>query len=86
MWPRRNRVGVLAVPALGGLGAPWWRPEARASLSGMTAFTAVGHLVPAIMQGLAAQIAEMGSYMASDLDRPLSRLRVDGPLAPGAGR
>jgi len=76
-----NAGGVIAVSALGGLGAPWWRPDARASLSGMTAFTTVGHLVTAIMQGLAAQIAEMSSYMARGLDRPLSRLRVSGTLA-----
>jgi glycerol kinase len=47
----------------------------------MTAFTTVGHLVAAIMQGLAAQITEMGRYMAHDLDRPLSKLRVNGTLA-----
>lgn len=73
--------GVLAVPAFGGLGAPWWRPGARASLTGMTSFTTVGHIVAAVMEGLAAQIAAQASYMAEDLGRPLTRLRVDGPLA-----
>jgi glycerol kinase len=72
--------GVLAVPAFGGLGPPWWRPEARASLSGMTSFTTVGHIVAAVMEGLAAQIAAQASYMAEDLGRPLTRLRIAGSL------
>jgi glycerol kinase len=72
--------GVLAVPALAGLGAPWWRPEAKASVSGMTLSTTVGHLVLAILQGIAAQVAELGSSVARDLGRPLTRLRVDGGL------
>ena len=72
--------GVLAVPALAGLAAPWWRPDAKATISGMTLSTTVGHLVVAILQGIAAQVAELGSAVADDLGRPLTRLRVDGGL------
>jgi glycerol kinase len=72
--------GVLAVPALAGLAAPWWRPDAKASVSGMTLSTTVGHLVVAILQGIAAQVAELGSAVAKDLGRPLTRMRVDGGL------
>ena len=72
--------GVLAVPALAGLAAPWWRPDARATISGMTLSTTVGHLVVAILQGIAAQVAELGSAVATDLRGPLRRLRVDGGL------
>jgi glycerol kinase len=72
--------GVLAVPALAGLAAPWWRPDAKACVSGMTLSTTVGHLVLAILQGIAAQVAELGSAVAQDLGRPLTRLRVDGGL------
>ena len=72
--------GVLAVPALAGLGAPWWRPEARATVSGMTLSTTAGHLVVAVLQGIAAQVAELGTSVEKDLGRPLSRLRVDGGL------
>lgn len=73
--------GVLAVPALNGLGTPWWRLEARESFTGMTSLTTAGHLVVAAMQGLAAQIAALGSSVAHDLGLPLRRLRVDGNLA-----
>jgi glycerol kinase len=72
--------GVLAVPALDGLGVPWWRPDARACLSGMTHRTTVGHLVVAILQGIAAQVAALGSTIAGDLGQPLIRLGVDGGL------
>ena len=72
--------GVVAVPALAGLGAPWWRPEAKALVTGMTLSTRVGHVVVAILQGIAAQVAELGAAVATDLGRPLTRLCVDGGL------
>ncbi len=78
--PHADSGGVLAVPALAGLAAPWWRPDAKATISGMTLSTTVGHLVVAILQGIAAQVAELGSAVAKDLGRPLTRLRVDGGL------
>lgn len=72
--------GVLAVPALAGLGAPWWRPDATAAVHGMTLSTTPGHLVLAVLEGIAAQVAELGSSVAVDLGAPLTRLRVDGGL------
>jgi glycerol kinase len=72
--------GVLAVPALAGLGAPWWRPDAKATVTGMTLSTTNGHLVVAILQGIAAQVAELGTSVERDLGQPLTRLRVDGGL------
>ncbi|MER7207465.1 FGGY family carbohydrate kinase [Streptosporangium sp. NPDC000239] len=72
--------GVLCVPALAGLAAPWWRPDARASFTGMTLSTGRGHLVLAVLQGVAAQVAELGDLVVADLGRPLSALRVDGGL------
>lgn len=72
--------GVLSVPALAGLGAPWWRPDAKATFTGMTLSTGPEHLVLAVLQGIAAQVAELGALVASDLGRPCLRLRVDGGL------
>lgn len=72
--------GVLCVPALAGLAAPWWQPGATASISGMTLATGRGHLVLAVVQGIAAQIAELASAIGADARAPLSRLRVDGGL------
>lgn len=72
--------GVLAVPALAGLAAPWWRSDATASFTGMTLSTGPGHLVRATLDGIAAQVAEIAGLVAVDLGRPLTRLRVDGGL------
>ncbi|MGI5466751.1 FGGY family carbohydrate kinase [Streptomyces sp. CA-132043] len=76
--------GVLCVPALAGLAAPWWAPEATASLTGMTLATRREHLVLAVLQGIAAQVAALGALVARDLGRPLSRLRADGGLTRSA--
>jgi len=72
--------GVLCVPALAGLAAPWWQSGATAAVSGMTLSTDRGHLVLAVLQGIAAQIAELVSAIEVDTGRPLQRLRADGGL------
>lgn len=72
--------GVLSVPSLAGLAAPWWRPDVKASFTGMTLSTDAGHLVLAVLQGIAAQVAELGALVAKDMGQPLTRLRVDGGL------
>jgi len=72
--------GVLCVPALAGLASPWWRPDATATFTGMTLSTGSEHLVRAVLEGIAAQVAELARAMAVDLGHPLQRLRVDGGL------
>lgn len=72
--------GVLCVPALAGLAAPWWRPDATATFTGMTLSTGSEHLVRAVLEGIAAQVAELAHAMSADLGSPLQRLRVDGGL------
>ncbi|MFI6057959.1 FGGY family carbohydrate kinase [Streptomyces sp. NPDC051286] len=76
--------GVLCVPAFAGLAAPWWASQATASFSGMTLATRREHLILAVLQGIAAQVAELGALVAKDLGRPLSRLRADGGLTNSA--
>jgi glycerol kinase len=71
---------VLCVPALAGLAAPWWKSQARAAISGMTLSTGRGHLVLAVLEGIAAQIAELVTAINADSTTRLSRLRVDGGL------
>jgi glycerol kinase len=72
--------GVLCVPALAGLAAPWWDSAATASFSGMTLSSGRGHLVRALLEGIAAQVAALTGLVAADLGGPLTRLRVDGGL------
>jgi glycerol kinase len=68
------------VPALAGLAAPWWRPDATATFTGITLATRAEHLVVAVFEGLAAQVAELVDVLGKDLGRPLDTLRVDGGL------
>jgi glycerol kinase len=72
--------GVLCVPALAGLAAPWWDASATATLTGMTLSTGRGHLVRAVLEGIAAQVATLAALTGDDLGTPLTRLRVDGGL------
>ena len=70
--------GVILVPALTGLGAPHWRPEARGLLCGITRGTNRGHIARAALEGIAFQVAELLEAMAKDGGQELSVLRVDG--------
>ena len=72
--------GAVFVPALAGLGAPHWRPLARGALTGLSLATTREHLIRAVVEGLAAQVAALAAAVAADLGRPLSCLRVDGGL------
>ena len=72
--------GVTVVPALSGLGAPWWRPDALASIEGIGPASEPAHVVRATVEGLAAQVTLLARAAAIDLGRPLALLRVDGGL------
>src|SRR5262245_77990 len=76
--------GVMCVPALAGLAAPWWDSAATASFTGMTLSSGRGQLVRALMEGIAAQVAALADLVATDLGQPLTRLRVDGGLTRSA--
>ncbi|HYN75515.1 MAG TPA: FGGY family carbohydrate kinase [Candidatus Limnocylindria bacterium] len=71
---------VTFVPSLAGLGAPWWAPQAKGSLTGLGLDTTGGHLVHALCEGIAAQVADLAAAMAADLGAPLTTLSVDGGL------
>jgi glycerol kinase len=70
--------GVVFVPALTGLGAPYWDPNARGLICGLTRGTSAAHIARATLEGIAFQIADLARAMADDAQRPLKRLRVDG--------
>ncbi|MEU3525922.1 FGGY family carbohydrate kinase [Streptomyces sp. NPDC038707] len=76
--------GVTFVPALAGLAAPWWRGDLRGSLTGLGLDTTAGHLVRALCEGIAAQVAELAEAAAGELGAPLDTLRVDGGLTRSA--
>lgn len=70
--------GVTFIPALTGLGAPHWRPEARGMLTGLTRGTSRGHIARATLQAMALQNVEILKAMESDLKQSLKILKVDG--------
>jgi glycerol kinase len=72
--------GVIFVPALAGLGAPHWRPDARGAFLGLTLAASRAHLIRAAIDGLAASVALLARSVARDLGAPLTTLRVDGGL------
>ncbi|HSY21455.1 MAG TPA: glycerol kinase GlpK [Polyangiaceae bacterium] len=73
--------GVVFVPALSGLGAPYWDPEARGTITGITRGTTAAHLARATLEGIAYQVNDLLVAMARDAKRNLARLRVDGGAA-----
>jgi glycerol kinase len=73
--------GVTFVPALAGLGAPHWRPDARGLLSGVTGGTTKAHVCRAVLEGIALQIGDILRAMSTDLGGDLEELRVDGGAA-----
>jgi glycerol kinase len=72
--------GVIFVPALAGLGAPYWEPGAHGVFTGLRLGTEPGHLARAVAEGIAASVAVLVSAACADLGRPLASLRVDGGL------
>jgi glycerol kinase len=73
--------GVVFVPALVGLGAPHWRPEARGTISGITRGTTAAHIARATLEGIALQIHDLARAMCGDRGQPLGAFRVDGGAA-----
>ena len=70
--------GVFFVPALSGLGAPYWDPRARGTIVGITRGTTGAHLARSTLEAIAFQSAELIEAMAADSGIALTQLRVDG--------
>ncbi|MBM4364183.1 MAG: glycerol kinase GlpK, partial [Deltaproteobacteria bacterium] len=72
--------GVHFVPALAGLGAPYWDPDARGLITGITRGTTRAHLARATLEAIAHQVDDLVRAMQADFG-VLTRLRVDGGAA-----
>ena len=70
--------GVVLVPALVGLGAPYWRSDVRGAVFGLTRGTTRAHLARAALESLAFQTRDLCDAMAKDARRRIAVLRVDG--------
>jgi glycerol kinase len=72
--------GVSFVPGLAGLAAPFWKPTAKGSFTGLSLATTRAHIVRAVVEGVAAGVAWLARAVEADLGQRLERLRVDGGL------
>ena len=74
--------GVMMVPAFTGLGAPYWKPDARGTITGLTRGTTMAHIARAALESIAYQSAALLQAMSRDaIDAgalPVAELRVDG--------
>ena len=74
--------GVMMVPAFTGLGAPYWKPDARGTITGLTRGTTVAHIARAALESIAYQSAALLQAMSRDAvsagAAPVAELRVDG--------
>ncbi len=70
--------GVVFVPALVGLGAPYWDPYARGAVFGLSRGTTAGHLARAAVEAMAFQSYDLLRAMEQDSGAPLKQLKVDG--------
>ena len=73
--------GVTFVPALTGLGSPWWDPAARGTITGITRGTGRAQLARACVEAMAFQVRDMTDAMRAASAYPLSALRADGGAA-----
>jgi glycerol kinase len=72
---------VVFVPALTGLGAPYWEPGARGAIFGLTRATTLAEIARATLEGVAFQVADLITAINADLEHPLADIRVDGGMA-----
>jgi glycerol kinase len=70
--------GVRLLPALAGVGAPWWKPESRAVIAGLTSGSRPAHLARAALEAIAWRVADIVAVVRETV--PVEVLRVDGGL------
>lgn len=70
--------GVYVVPAFTGLGAPYWDPDARGAIFGLTRGAGIEHIIRATLESIAYQVHDVLQAMQQDAQQQLNTLRVDG--------
>lgn len=75
-----DNAGVVVIPALSGLGAPHWRPEARATITGMSFATTRAHVARAALEAMAMQTHDLAEAFAAD-GAGWTSLRIDGGMS-----
>jgi len=73
-----SSAGARVLPALAGIGAPWWRPNARAVISGIYGGTSGANVARAAIEGIAWRVADVVAAIRETIE--VETLRVDGGL------
>jgi glycerol kinase len=73
-----DSAGLFFVPAFSGLFAPYWRPDARGIITGLTRFHTKAHLARATLEAICFQTRAVLDAMVQDSGAPLPALKVDG--------
>ena len=80
----KDNGGVYLVPGFTGLGAPWWEPDARGAVIGLTRDSGPAHFVRAALEALAYQTRDLLDALGADGAPPLKVLKVDGGVTANA--
>jgi len=75
-----SNAGIYLVPAFTGLGAPYWDPEARGAIFGLTRATGIAEIVRAALEAVCYQTSDLLTAMAADGAGTIATLRVDGGM------
>ena len=70
--------GVYVIPAFAGLGAPWWKPDAKAAIVGMTFATTRAHVLRAALESIAYQVGDLVGVMEKATGGKLKEICADG--------
>ena len=76
-----DTAGVTIVPAFAGLGAPYWDPEARGAIFGITRATKKEHIIRAMLEAIAMQNEDLLAAMENDTGEKINILKVDGGVS-----
>ncbi|GIF44676.1 glycerol kinase GlpK [Actinoplanes xinjiangensis] len=79
-----DSAGVCFVPAFSGLFAPYWRPDARAAIVGLSRFHTAAHITRAALEAICYQTRDVVAAMAQDSGTALDCLQVDGGVTANA--
>ena len=83
-WSIADTGGVYFVPAFVGMGAPYWDPDARGAIFGITRGTRQEHIVRAGLESIALQTRDLVQAMEKDAGRAIQSIRVDGGASVNA--
>tara|TARA_B100000029_G_scaffold80177_1_gene71567 strand:+ start:728 stop:2230 length:1503 start_codon:yes stop_codon:yes gene_type:complete len=77
----KKNENIIVIPALTGLGAPYWQPDARGAIFGLTRDTSIAEIVKATLDSLCYQTFDLIDSMEKDSNIKISEINVDGGMA-----